>query len=128
MPAGSRPGERRGGRGKGVPNKITTEIRTEARKYTKKAIKLLADAVNDTELAMRDRIRSACYLLDQAYGKPSQVLDHKGDGLRSVVPVVNLTMASAAVTVLEHEELPPALEASPIHGNGSCPAGDRKLL
>ena len=89
MPAGSKPGERRGGRQKGSLNKATKDIAEAAKKYTTKSLKLLGDIVDDENATNSDRLRAAALLLDRGYGKPSQVLNHRGEGLKAMVPIIN---------------------------------------
>ena len=65
---GARPGA---GRKAGVPNKATAEIKEIAQQYTDKAIKALADVVENSE-SDAARVSAANSILDRAYGRPSQ--------------------------------------------------------
>jgi 2,3-bisphosphoglycerate-independent phosphoglycerate mutase len=75
---GSKPGERRGGREKGVPNRATAEIKAIAQEYTEQAIKVLADIMVNGE-SEAARVSAVNALLDRAYGKPSQAIEHTGE-------------------------------------------------
>lgn len=70
MPAGP-------GRPKGSLNKATAAVRKAAQKYSKDALKTLAEIMEhgDNELA---RIAAAREILDRAHGKPAQSLEHTG--------------------------------------------------
>lgn len=75
MPAGSKPGERRGGRQKGTPNKVTADVRALAQKYGPKALKTLAEIMEAGEQPASARVSAAKELLDRAYGKSPQPID-----------------------------------------------------
>ena len=77
MPRGSRPGERRGGRKPGVPNRATGEIKAVAQAYGPEAIRTLADLMR-TASSETARIMATTALLDRAYGKPRQEIEHSG--------------------------------------------------
>lgn len=57
-----------GGRAKGYG-----DIRALARAHTDKALKVLVDALKDTDPQVR--VRAANSLLDRGYGKPTQEID-----------------------------------------------------
>jgi hypothetical protein len=76
MPAGSKPGERRGGRLPGVPNKSNREIRAAAAKYGPQAIKALADLLESENETVR--MNAADKLLDRGFGRPAQEQRHSG--------------------------------------------------
>lgn len=65
---GSRPGA---GRKLGVPNKVNAEVREIAQRYTEKAVKALADIVENSE-SDSARVAAANALLDRGHGRPSQ--------------------------------------------------------
>jgi len=80
---GSKPGERRGGRQKGTPNKATKDIREFAREYTRQALETLVQIATEGE-SEAARVSAANAILDRAYGKPSQSIDHQSsDGSMS---------------------------------------------
>ena len=67
---------------------------------------MLGDIVDDESATNSDRLRAAALLLDRGYGKPSQVLNHRGEGLKAIVPVINFGLVGETVKVLEHEDSP----------------------
>jgi len=75
MARGSKPGERRGGRAAGVPNSSTPDIKALARKYGDTCI---TELVNIAKLSKNEgnRLAAIDQLLNRAYGKPSQQVDH----------------------------------------------------
>lgn len=72
---GARPGA---GRKKGVPNKATAEVKEIAREYTQSALQTLASIMQGEEQPASARVAAANALLDRAYGKPSQAVEHTG--------------------------------------------------
>lgn len=84
---GARPGA---GRPKGVPNKATREIREIAQEYTDKAIRALADIVENGE-SEAARVSAANALLDRGYGKPAQSL---GDADGNAIDLISLIAAA----------------------------------
>jgi len=77
MPAGAKPGERRGGRQKGTPNKNTSFLRDIAREYTEEAVQVLVDAMKNGE-TFDIRAKAADKLLDRGWGRPAQSHEHTG--------------------------------------------------
>jgi len=75
--AGSKPGERRGGRQKGTPNKITADIKALAAVHSQDALNTLAEIARNGE-SEQARVAAANSLLDRAYGKPRQEIEHSG--------------------------------------------------
>lgn len=77
MPRGSQPGERRGGRQRGVPNKVTLAIKDLALEHGPAAIAEAARLVTKgkTEAV---RLRAIEIILDRAYGKATQHVQHAG--------------------------------------------------
>ena len=83
MARGSAPGERRGGRQKGTRNKATAEIQDIARQYTDAAVAELGRlaVMAESEAA---RVAAIKELLDRAYGKSKQPLEH---GTKDGMPI-----------------------------------------
>ena len=79
MPAGSKPGERRGGRKKGIPNTNTAIIREKARQYGDEALQLHVVLMRDKKLPHDLRMKAAGVILDRAYGKPAQPIVNDED-------------------------------------------------
>ena len=81
MPAGAKPGERRGGRKPGVPNKVTRDIKALAQQYTAEAIKGLAALAgllgegNGKAESEQARVAAVKELLDRGHGKAMQSMD-----------------------------------------------------
>lgn len=77
MPRGSSPGERRGGRKPGSRNKATAEIKELAMAFAPAAI---AEAGRLSKSAESETARLAAIniILDRAYGKPKQAMEHSG--------------------------------------------------
>ena len=101
MPAGSKPGERRGGRKKGTPNIATATLRERARRYADDALKTLFQIAvsGESEAA---RVSAANALLDRGYGKPATVLAGDEEG-----GAVNLIHRIELVPVEpDHEDAP----------------------
>ncbi len=57
-------------------SKAPVEIRSLARSHTDKAIKTLANIMDDTECPPAARVAAAQALLDRGWGKPNQSVDH----------------------------------------------------
>src|SRR5262245_3270167 len=74
MPAGAKPGERRGGRPKGGLNKVTADVKKLAGVHTRAAIALFVTVLNDVAQPMPLRMAAADKLLDRGCGKPAQAL------------------------------------------------------
>jgi Family of unknown function (DUF5681) len=68
------------GNPKGRP-KILGEVQELARVHSPKAIALLVEIVNDPQAPAAARVSAANSILDRAYGKPPQALEHSGDGI-----------------------------------------------
>lgn len=67
------------GRPRGSLNKATKEVKEAAKKYTKKALKTLVDITEKGENESA-RVAAARELLDRAYGRPTQAVEHSGEG------------------------------------------------
>lgn len=70
-------GNKTGGRRKGTPNRITREIGELARVHAPSAIKELARLAKSAE-SESARVSAIGMLLDRAYGKPKQAVQHTG--------------------------------------------------
>ncbi|HRY15427.1 MAG: hypothetical protein KDJ31_14545 [Candidatus Competibacteraceae bacterium] len=68
----------------GMPKRLA-EIRTLAREYTKEAIETLVNLMRDETKEASCRVRAAQELLDRAWGKPTQPLDHQGEAFSLVL-------------------------------------------
>lgn len=66
-----------GGRRKGTPNRVTQEIGELARAHAPAAIKELARLAKAAE-SESARVSAIGMLLDRAYGKPKQAVQHSG--------------------------------------------------
>jgi hypothetical protein len=71
--------EKTGGRIAGTPNKTTALARQLATPFADEAIQTILDVMRDKESAAASRIAAANSLLDRAFGKPRQELEHSGD-------------------------------------------------
>lgn len=96
MPAGAKPGERRGGRAKGALNKATMEIKAVARQYAPDAIKELARLAKKAK-SEAARVAACREILDRACGKPAQPITGKDDG--------PITVATIDTSKLNEEQL-----------------------
>jgi len=84
-----RPGRKKGtpktgGRQKGTPNKATVAVKEAAREHGPDAIKELARLMKHAE-SERVRIMACREILDRAYGKPRQTLEHTGNDAKPIV-------------------------------------------
>lgn len=77
MPSGSKPGERRGGRKRGTPNKATAEVKDLAKQHGPAAIREAARLATGAE-SEAARVAAINLILDRAYGKPTQAMEHSG--------------------------------------------------
>lgn len=82
----ARGGARSGaGRKKGVPNKATAEVKALAQRYAPAALKELARLSTKAE-SETARVAAAGMILDRAYGKATQPMQHSVDeGLESLL-------------------------------------------
>ncbi len=71
MPAGAKPGERRGGRQKGTPNKMTLSARESFMPFAKMALDKIVDIARNGE-TQDLQFRAAQAIHDRVYGKPTQ--------------------------------------------------------
>jgi hypothetical protein len=67
------------GRPKGSLNRATAEVKKAAQKYTNKALKTLAKIMENGEQESA-RVAAAKELLDRGFGRPSQSVEHMGEG------------------------------------------------
>src|SRR5690554_581433 len=79
---GKRPntgGARKGaGRPKGSTNKVTQDVREMAQKYGPAALATLAEIMSSEESPEAARVAASRELLDRAYGKSAQSIQHSG--------------------------------------------------
>lgn len=74
------------GRPKGSLNKITADVRVLATQYGEKAIKTLAEIMEDGAQPAAARVSAAKEILDRAYGKsPQPITDGDGGSLADAV-------------------------------------------
>jgi len=85
-----------GGRHKGVGKAMEL-----ARQWDVKAIATLAEIMQDTTAPKAARVQAAQAILDRAYGKPPQSLEHTGDG--RVLVVTGIARAPDEPLVIEAE-------------------------
>ncbi len=79
MPVGRPKGlPKTGGRQKGVLNKITRDIKALAAEHSEDALNTLAQIAKSGE-SESARVAAANSLLDRAYGKPRQEIEHSGN-------------------------------------------------
>lgn len=87
MPAGSKPGERRGGRKPGVPNKATRELKEIAGAYTEEAVLVLVSIARKSQ-SDAARVTAIKELFDRSHGKAPQA--HTGpDGGGIVLQILS---------------------------------------
>ena len=67
-----------GGRKKGVPNKVTREIKELAQQYGRGALLTAVEIMDDKAAPHPARVSAANIVLDRAYGKPGQAIEHTG--------------------------------------------------
>jgi hypothetical protein len=103
-------GQKTGGRKAGVPNKATREIKALAQSYGPAAIRELARLAKaaDSETA---RVSAIKELLDRAYGKAPQAVQHSGQ-----VGTYDLTKVKDD----ELEALEAILRAATVTGGGNA--------
>ena len=83
MPAGSKPGERRGGRQKGTPNKATADIKAAFQSHGDALVKALIDLTKSDDERVRLGAIQTC--LDRGWGKALQESAVSGDLIVQVV-------------------------------------------
>ena len=71
--------DKSGGRVAGTPNKATQLSRQLAMPFVDEAVKALVDVLRDAESPAQARIAAANSILDRAFGKPRQEVEHSGD-------------------------------------------------
>lgn len=72
---GKRPGA---GRPKGKPNAVTADVREAAQQYGLAALATLAEIFSDTEAPHAARVAASKEMLDRAYGRSTQAIEHRG--------------------------------------------------
>lgn len=71
--------DKSGGRVAGTPNKATQLSRQLAMPFADEAMQALVDVLRDAESPAQARIAAANSILDRAFGKPRQEVEHAGD-------------------------------------------------
>ena len=71
--------DKSGGRIAGTPNRATQLSRQLAMPFVDEAVKALVDVLRDQEAPHAARISAANSILDRAFGKPRQEVEHAGD-------------------------------------------------
>ncbi len=82
------------------PEEIRT-LRALARAHTPEAIKTLLSIMRNKRTAASARVSAACALLDRAYGKPTQTLEHDMPVLEKDSPINVLVTARQVAVVLD---------------------------
>jgi hypothetical protein len=77
MPAGAKPGERRGGRTKGTPNHATKELKELARQHCPAALATIVQLMQSSEND-QTKLAAAKELIDRGYGKAAQAVEIEG--------------------------------------------------
>jgi hypothetical protein len=91
-------GQKTGGRKPGTPNKATAEVKELALKHGPEAIRVAAKLMKSAE-SETARLTAANMILDRAYGKASQPLEHTGkDG--GPIETVDVSDAARAKALL----------------------------
>ncbi|MAL97153.1 MAG: hypothetical protein CL583_01765 [Alteromonadaceae bacterium] len=65
-----------GGRKKGTPNKVTADVKEVAQQYGEEAIRSLVTIMRGEEYPPAARVAASKEILDRAYGKATQSVDH----------------------------------------------------
>jgi hypothetical protein len=84
-----------GGRKKGTPNKVTADVKAVAQQYGREAIESLVEIMRGTDYPPAARVSASKELLDRAYGKPQQAIEHSGKVDRPLVIVLDDEDANA---------------------------------
>ena len=71
--------DKSGGRVAGTPNKTTQLSRQITLPFVDEAVKALVDVLRNAESPAQARIAAANSILDRAFGKPRQEVEHSGD-------------------------------------------------
>ena len=71
--------DKTGGRIAGVPNKTTAISRQLAMPFVDEAMQALVQVMRDPESPPPARVAAANSILDRAFGKPRQEVEHSGD-------------------------------------------------
>ena len=71
-------GRKTGGRQKGTPNKATASVKAAAQEHGPAALAALASIAKSTKAPPAARVSAAVAILDRAYGKPTQAIEHTG--------------------------------------------------
>ena len=115
-----RPGRRRGttktgGRHKGTPNKVTVAVREAALKHGPGAVSELARLMTNAE-SESVRIAACREILDRAYGRPRQTMEHDITGNVTHTHVASLSdrekMRRFALFMLEDQAAGELIEGS----------------
>ncbi|MET5577938.1 hypothetical protein, partial [Klebsiella aerogenes] len=85
MPTKKQPGRpagtpKTGGRQKGTPNKVTADVKAIAQAYGEEAVKALVKILRDGEAPAAAKVSAAKEIMDRAYGKATQPMEHSGSG------------------------------------------------
>lgn len=83
------------GRPKGGKNKTTPEIKLIAQEYGREAIESLVEIMRGDEYPAPARVSASRELLDRAYGKPAQAIQHSGSVDQPLVIVLDDEEADA---------------------------------
>lgn len=84
-----------GGRRKGTPNKITADVKAVAQEYGREAVESLVEIMRGLEYPPAARVAASKELLDRAYGKSPQAIQHSGKVDQPLVIVLDDEDANA---------------------------------
>lgn len=87
------------GRPKGKPNAVTADVREAAQQYGADALRTLADIMRSEEYPPAARVAASKEILDRAYGKSQQAIDHtSSDGTMGRVEKVEISIVGTDAT------------------------------
>jgi hypothetical protein len=105
----NRPRVKTGGRKKGSLNKVTKDIKLLSRPYTAEAVETLASVMRIGE-THAVRVAAAKELLDRAWGKSSQPVEHSGN-VDIAMTLDRVISAARERARLIHLDTPPVVDA-----------------
>ena len=101
---------------------IPADVRSLARSYTRQAIRVITDIMNDKTVPAMARVAAAKLLLDRGWGRPSETHHIDVNGETSLLKVVNeIVHVHETREQIEFRDQTPLLELAPedSDGNGS---------
>jgi hypothetical protein len=79
----------------GGRSKMPSEVKRVLEKNTLRAIECVLQIMNDVKNKASDRIKAAEFIVDRAYGRPAQLVEHSGDA-ENPITVKDMTNAQLA--------------------------------